>query len=159
MVTVAFVALRASRLYGDPNPWMGQGRAASTVMDFVNVTKYPPSLLFLMMTLGPMAILGAFADRLRGTFSDVLVAYGRAPFAFYVAHFYLIHALSVALGTAQGFAPRELMTFMAFYPQGYGLPLAGVYAVWGIVVVSLYPLVRWVGALKARRTDWWLSYL
>jgi len=159
IMAVAFVALRATQLYGDPNPWMAQGSVASTVMDFLNVTKYPPSLLFLMMTLGPMAILCASADRLRGTVSDVLVAYGRAPFAFYVAHFYLIHVLSVALGTAQGFAPRQFMTFMAFFPQGYGLPLAGVYAVWAFVVVSLYPLVRWVGALKARRTDWWLSYL
>ena len=89
---------------------------------------------------------------------DVLVTYGRAPFAFYVAHFYLIHTLSVALGVAQGFAVSQMMTFMAFYPKGYGLPLPLVYVVWLIVVASLYPLCRWVASVKARRTDWWLSY-
>ncbi len=156
----AFVLLRASQLYGDPNPWVMQGRGGvGTFIDFLNVTKYPPSLLFVAMTLGPSAILCAFADRLPRGLRNVLVTYGRAPFAFYVAHFYVIHALSVALGVAQGFAPRQLMTAMLFYPQGFGLPLPLVYVVWAAIVAALYPLVRWVGALKARRTDWWLSYL
>ena len=86
------------------------------------------------------------------------MSYGRAPFAFYIAHFYLIHTLSVRLGAAQGFDASQFMTFMAFYPKGYGLSLPLVYVVWLIVVASLYPLVRWVSAVKARRTDWWLSY-
>jgi hypothetical protein len=86
------------------------------------------------------------------------VTYGRAPFAFYIAHFYLIHTLSVALGVAQGFAASQFMTFMVFYPKGYGLTLPLVYVVWLVVVAALYPLVRSVSALKARRTDWWLSY-
>ena len=131
---------------------------AATLIDFLNVTKYPPSLLFLLMTLGPAAMLAARAERFHGPVRDVLVTYGRAPFAFYVAHFYVIHTLSVALGVAQGFAASQFLTFMAFYPKGYGLPLPLVYVVWLVVVASLYPLCRWVASLKARRTDWWLSY-
>jgi uncharacterized membrane protein len=160
VLTVAFLAVRASHVYGDPNPWIAQsGGVVRTAIDFLNLTKYPPSLLFLLMTLGPMAILCSRADRLRGKAHDVLVTYGRAPFAFYVAHFYLIHSLSVVLGVAQGFAATQFLTYMAFYPKGYGLPLGGVYAVWLGVVVALYPLCRWVADLKSRRTDWWLSYL
>ena len=157
--TLAFVALRVVGVYGDPNPWMVQARgAAATAIDFLNTTKYPPSLLFLLMTLGPAALLAASWARVPGAVRDVLVIYGRAPFAFYVAHFYLIHTLSVALGVAQGFTVGQMMTFMAFYPKGYGLSLPLVYVVWLIVVASLYPLVRFVSAMKARRTDWWLSY-
>jgi uncharacterized membrane protein len=159
-LTAAFVLIRASGVYGDPNPWMVQDRGpAATVMDFLNVTKYPPSLLFVLMTLGPAAMLAAWWDHVPRPVRDVLVTYGRAPFAFYVAHFYLIHTLSIALGVAQGFAASQFLTFMAFYPKGYGLPLPLVYVVWLIVVGALYPLVRWVASVKARRTDWWLSYL
>ena len=159
-LTLAFVALRVIGVYGDPNPWMVQARGAiATAIDFLNVTKYPPSLLFLLMTLGPAALLAAWWERVPRPVRDVLVVYGRAPFAFYVAHFYLIHTLSVALGVAQGFAVSQMMTFMAFYPKGYGLPLPLVYVVWLIVVASLYPLCRWVASVKARRNDWWLSYL
>ena len=159
-LTAAFVIVRASGVYGDPNPWMVQDRGVvATLIDFLNVTKYPPSLLFVLMTLGPSAALAAWAGRVPAPVRDVLVTYGRAPFAFYIAHFYLIHTLSVALGVAQGFAASQFMTFMVFYPKGYGLSLPLVYVVWLIVVAALYPLVRWVSAVKARRTDWWFSYL
>jgi uncharacterized membrane protein len=159
LLTLAFVALRASGVYGDPNPWMAQERGvAATLIDFANTTKYPPSLLFVLMTLGPTAMLAAHADRLPAPMRQVLVTYGRAPFAFYIAHFYLIHALSVLLGVAQGFDARQFMTFMVFYPKGYGLSLPLVYAVWLFVVAALYPLCRWVASVKARRSDWWLSY-
>jgi len=158
--TAAFFLLRASHLYGDPNPWAVQGLGmVPTLLDFLNVTKYPPSLLFVLVTLGPAAILCAAADRLPPVVRQVLITYGRAPFAFYVAHFYLLHALSVGLGVMQGFDARQMMTLMNFYPTGYGVSLPVVYVLWFAVVASLYPLCRWVGAVKARRTDWWLSYL
>jgi uncharacterized membrane protein len=159
-LTALFVLLRVSNVYGDPNPWMGQpGGAISTTIDFLNTTKYPPSLLFLLMTLGPAAIFASYADRLGDGARRVLVTYGRVPFAFYVVHFYVIHAASVALGVAQGFAPSQLMTLMLFYPKGYGVSLLWVYVVWALLVAALYPWCRWVAAVKARRTDWWLSYL
>jgi hypothetical protein len=135
------------------------GGPVATLLDFLNVTKYPPSLLFMSMTLGPAALLAASWDRVPRPVRDVLVTYGRAPFAFYIAHFYLIHTVSVVLGVAQGFAASQMLTFMAFFPKGYGVSLPLVYVVWVAVVAALYPLVRWVAAVKARRTDWWLSYL
>jgi hypothetical protein len=88
-----------------------------------------------------------------------LVVFGRAPFAFYVAHLYLIHTLAVAFGVFQGFDARAFLTYSFFFPDGYGVALPGVYAVWVLVVLMLYPLCRWVAAVKARRQDWWLSYL
>jgi hypothetical protein len=128
-------------------------------MSFFATTKYPPSLLYLLMTLGPAAIFCAYAERLPGRVRDVLMTYGRAPLAFYVAHLYLIHALAILVGVAEGFAPSQFFTHYRFYPQGFGVGLAGVYLIWIVVVVLLYPLCRWVSSLKARRTDWWLSYV
>jgi uncharacterized membrane protein len=155
-----FVALRASHVYGDPNPWMVQSAGVvPTILDFMNVSKYPPSLLFVLATLGPAAVFCARADRLPRGVRDVMVAYGRAPFAFYMVHFYVIHALAVMLGVLQGFKASQMMTLLIFFPKGYGVPLPAVYLVWLAVVASLYPLCRWVSAVKARRTDWWLSYL
>jgi hypothetical protein len=157
--TVAFIMLRAANIYGDPNTWQAQGHVVATVIDFLNVSKYPPSLLFLLMTLGPAAILCAYADRIPAAIRQPLVTFGRVPFAFYVAHLYLIHALSVGLGILQGFEPEQLLTIMLFYPDGFGVSLPAVYAVWLLVVALLYPLSKWVAAVKARRRDWWLSYV
>jgi uncharacterized membrane protein len=160
ILTAAFVVLRALDAYGDPNPWQLQpGGTTSTIIDFVNTTKYPPSLLFLLMTLGPAAILCGLADRISGRIKNWLVVFGRVPFAFYVAHVALIHLLSVVLGVAQGFDVRQMMTVFLFYPKGYGVGLPGVYAVWVLVVLLLYPFCRWVAAIKMRRRDWWLSYV
>lgn len=157
--TAMFVVLRAVGLYGEPNPWQVQASVVSTIIDFLNVTKYPPSLLYLLMTLGPSAILCSRADLIPDAIKQPLIVFGRAPFAFYVAHLYLIHALSVAFGVVQGFAARDFLTFSFFYPKGYGVGLPGVYAVWLLVIATLYPLCTWVSAVKARRQDWWLSYL
>lgn len=163
-LTLGFLLLRASGIYGDPNPWQVQpGGITATLIDFLNVTKYPPSLLYAMMTLGPAAILCAFADRISGgipgVIKDALVMFGRVPFAFYVAHLYLIHLLSVLLGVIQGFKLHQMMISSRFYPQGYGVELPEVYLVWALVVALLYPFCRWVAGVKARRRDWWLSYL
>lgn len=158
-VTLGFLVVRLAGVYGDPNPWERHGNPVRTAIDFLNVSKYPPSLLFLMMTLGPAAMLCAYADRIPAAITRPFIVFGRVPFAFYVAHLYLIHALSVALGAWQGFEPRQMMTIMFFYPKGFGIGLAGVYAVWVAVVVALYPFSKWVASVKARRRDWWLSYV
>lgn len=163
-MTAAFVILRAAGFYGDPNPWQQQpAGAVATVIDFLNTTKYPPSLLFLLMTLGPSAISCVIADRtsggIFGRIKGALLMFGRVPFAFYVAHFALIHVFSVALGVMQGFELRQMMTIFIFYPQGYGLNLMGMYVVWAMVVAILYPFCRWVSGVKTRRRDWWLSYV
>jgi uncharacterized membrane protein len=157
--TAAFVLIRASGVYGDPNPWQWDASMTRTVIDFLNTTKYPPSLLFLLMTLGPAAILCALADDVPAVLSGPLATFGRAPFAFYVAHLYLLHAGSMLLGAAQGFEVGQFLTVFQFFPKGYGLGLPGVYLVWVLVVLALYPLCRWMAAIKGRRRDWWLSYL
>ena len=123
-MTAAFLVVRALDVYGDGNHWQVQsGGAIATVIDFLNTSKYPPSLQFLLMTLGPAAIVCSYADRWTGRVKDALVMFGRVPFAFYLAHFFLIHVLSIALDLAQGFAPSQLFTAFLFYPQGYGVPL------------------------------------
>jgi uncharacterized membrane protein len=157
---VGFILLRALDVYGDPRPWhFYPNNLTASIMSFLATTKYPPSLLYLLMTLGPAAIACAYAERLPERVRDVLLTYGRAPLAFYVAHLYLIHAVTILLGVAQGFAAQQFLTPYRFYPKGYGLGLAGVYLIWMAVVALLYPLCRWVVSVKARRTDWWLSYV
>jgi hypothetical protein len=151
--------VRLADVYGDPNLWERHGDPVRTAIDFLNVSKYPPSLLFLMMTLGPAAMLCAYADRIPAAITRPFIVFGRVPFAFYLAHLYLIHALSVAPGAWQGFEPRQMMTIMFFYPKGFGIGLVGVYAVWVAVVVALYPFSKWVASVKARRRDRWLSYV
>jgi uncharacterized membrane protein len=155
-----FLLLRAIDVYGDANTWQIQpAGVVATLMDFLNTTKYPPSLHYLLMTLGPAALLCSFADRITGAAKRVLVMFGRVPFAFYVAHVLLIHVLSMCLGMIQGFTFQQMKTAYRFYPKGYGIPLPGVYAVWALVILLLYPLCRWMADVKARRRDWWLSYL
>jgi uncharacterized membrane protein len=157
--TAGFVVVRVLGIYGDPDPWQAQASLAGTIVDVLNVTKYPPSLLFLLMTLGPAAMICTWLDRLPASVARPLVAFGRAPFAFYIAHLYLIHVVAMALGTMQGFAPGDFLTFFLFFPKGYGVSLPGVYLIWVLVVLALYPLCAWVAGVKARRRDWWLSYL
>jgi uncharacterized membrane protein len=155
-----FVLLRALNFYGDPHAWhVDSHNLQASIMSFLATTKYPPSLLYTLMTLGPAAIVCGFADRLPGAIRNVLQVYGRAPLAFYIAHFYLIHTLSVLLGVAEGFQADQLLTHYRFFPKGYGVSLGGVYLIWMVVVALLYPLCRYVTAVKARRKDWWLSFL
>src|SRR5262245_54752726 len=159
-LVIAFILLRALNVYGDPRPWEVRANGTvSTIMSFLATTKYPPSLLYLLMTLGPGAILCAFADRFRGPIKDAFVTLGRAPLAFYVPHFYLIHVGAILLGVTQGFAAEQFLTPYRFFPKGYGVSLLGVYAIWITLVLILYPFCRWVAAVKARRQDWWLSYV
>ena len=152
-MVIAFVLIRALNVYGDPSPWEG------SVTSFLGTTKYPPSLLYILMTLGPAAIACAFVDRLYAPIRNALMTLGRAPLAFYLAHLYVIHAVAMLLGVAQGFAAEQFETHYRFFPQGFGVGLLGVYVIWIAVVVALYPLCRWVAAVKARRKDWWLSYV
>jgi uncharacterized membrane protein len=158
-ITALFIVLRFIDGYGEPNHWQSHARAAGTLIDFLNTTKYPPSLQFLAMTLGPAAILCSFADRMRGFLKDVLVTFGRVPFAFYVVHFYVLHLLSLLLGALQGFPAGKLLTFPMFYPQGYGVSLPAVYGIWLLVIALLYPLCLWMVKVKSRSRAWWLSYV
>ncbi|HXE58022.1 MAG TPA: heparan-alpha-glucosaminide N-acetyltransferase domain-containing protein [Gemmatimonadales bacterium] len=160
VVTLTFVALRWTNLYGDPRPWAPQDDAVFTALAFVNLTKYPPSLLFLLMTLGPMFLLLGAAERARGPVARALVTVGRVPLVFYVAHLYLVHLLAVGAGALAGTDPGKLLTVFMLFPEDHGFGLPVIYLAWAIVVVALYPLCRWAAALKARhRAAWWVSYV
>lgn len=160
ILTGLFLLVRGVNMYGDPEPWVYQeGDPVKTVVSFLSVAKYPPSLSFLLMTLGPAAIFCSCAERLPEKIAEILRTLGRAPFAFYVVHLLLIHVLSVVLGVAQGFEASEFLTMYPFFPEGFGVPLVAVYPIWILCVAMLYPLCASVSAIKARRKDWWLSYL
>jgi uncharacterized membrane protein len=164
--TVAFVVLRAINGYGDPAPWTTQRDAAMTVASFLNVRKYPPSLDFLLMTLGPALVALTYAERARGfarsVAARVLTVYGRVPLFYYLLHIVVAHVVAVGLALAQrgdaGFLFRGSFPPDGF-PDWYGVGLPGVYAAWVLVVAVCYLPCRWFAAVKARRRDWWLSYL
>jgi uncharacterized membrane protein len=159
-ITLGFVLLRATNLYGDPTPWTVQGSWPATLLSFVNCEKYPPSLLYLSMTLGPALMLLALLESARGRLADWITTFGRVPFLYYVSHIYLIHLLAVLYAAlAFGNASWLFGGFPLQRPAGYGLPLHSIYAVWLVVLVALYPLCRWFAALKQRRREWWWSYL
>jgi uncharacterized membrane protein len=167
-LTVLFVLVRAVNVYGDPAPWATQSTWGMTVVSFFRATKYPPSLQFLLMTLGPGLMLLAYFDRRAPGAGNPLVVIGRVPFFYYVAHFWLLHILASAFAFVR-YGNASLAYLLsplpsmggdrALFPADFGYPLWVTYAVWIAVVVLLYPLCRWFASLKARRREWWLSYL
>ncbi|HEU4409263.1 MAG TPA: heparan-alpha-glucosaminide N-acetyltransferase domain-containing protein [Polyangiaceae bacterium] len=157
----AFVVLRALNGYGDPTPWAPQARGPLfTLLSFVNCQKYPPSLLFLLMTLGPtLCLLAAVDGRPLSRAARPLVVFGKVPLLFYVAHLVLLRYTSAPLAVARWGLPAAFQ----LPPTGHaGSPEYDLWVtvlVWGLALALLYPLCRWFAGLKARRTDRWLSYL
>jgi uncharacterized membrane protein len=158
-LVAAFLLLRAVNVYGDVSRWSVQPTGLFTVFSFVNATKYPPSLLYLLMTLGPAILSLALLESARGPVARFFIVYGRVPFLYYVAHLYLIHALVVATAALRGDPLQGYLTFWRLLPASWGYGLGVTYLVWAAVVVALYPLCRWFAGVKARRRDAWLSYL
>ena len=158
-LTVAFVVIRALNVYADPHPWTTLKDALFTFFSFINTTKYPPSLDFLLMTLGPSIAALALFDRGLGRSGQFFVVFGRVPMFFYIVHIYLIHGLAVVAGVLQGFEAKAFFELMFQFPPSYGFGLPVVYLVWIGVVLCLYPACRWFGELKRRRKDAWLSYV
>jgi uncharacterized membrane protein len=158
---VAFIVLRAFNTYGNTIPWTPQRTFGLTVSSFLNVRKYPPSLHFLLMTLGPALITLALVENARGRVASWLAVYGRVPLFFYVVHIYLAHALGMTLALVQGGELRRIpvVTDPASLPDWYGVSLPGVYIAWAIVVVLLYYPCRWFSRLKARSKNPLLAYL
>jgi uncharacterized membrane protein len=150
-ITLGFIVLRATNLYGDPAPWLVQETWRGTLLSFLNCEKYPPSLLYLMMTLGPALLLLASFEHAKGSFARFLSVFGQVPFFYYVVHIYLIHLLAVATAFA--------MTGDFVRSPEIGIGLGGIYLVWLLVLVLLYPVCRWFAELKSSRRGWWWSYL
>ena len=161
----AFLVLRALNVYGDPSHWAAQKTAVLTALSFLNTTKYPPSLLFLLMTLGPVLICLRAAEAPMARWLAPARIIGKVPMFFYLVHFPLIHGVAVIVsalqfGTIHGmFASPSLARYPATFPPGWGFVLPSMYVVWIGIVAALYPLCRWYAALKQRRHDWWLSYI
>ena len=162
-ITLGFIVLRAINLYGDPSRWSVQSSPVMTGLSFLALSKYPPSLLYLMMTLGPgMLFLGWFDARARGAIARIFIVYGRVPLFFYIGQWIIAHTLAILAGRIAGKPIDYLFVNIGFAPEpapNSGFGLGTVYALWILGVVLLYPLCRWYAGVKARRQDWWLSYL
>jgi len=162
-LTLAFIVLRAVNVYGDPSRWSVQSSTVFTAMSFLNTTKYPPSLLFLLMTLGPGLLALAWFERSGRNFvGRALVTFGRVPLFFYVLQWVTAHTLGLLALLLAGKAWQRVIGDPFAGPpatpdDGFGLPVT--YALWAVGLVILYPLCRWFAGVKARRKDWWLSYL
>lgn len=163
-----FIVLRTINQYGDPSHWTRHGSFAFTVLSFLNTTKYPPSLLFLLMTLGPALIaLACFESgrslsggtniwgRVRGFF----ITFGRVPLFFYLLQWPTAHFISVLVHLIAGKSVGWMFGNQNAPPPGMGFNLLVVYLCWLAGIVLLYPLCRWFAGVKERRRDWWLSYL
>ena len=165
-LTVLFVVLRAVNSYGDPQQWAVNRRSAVfTALSFLNTSKYPPSLLFLLMTLGPALCVLAAADRRVPTWLRPVVILGKVPLFYYVQHLLLIHLLAVIACAVKYGAVHWMMEspsldrFPFTRPPDWGFDLPVVYLVWAVVVGIMYPLCRWFAALRDQRSDAWLSYM
>ncbi len=168
--TLVFVLVRLTNIYGNPGDWSVQKSAAMTVVSFLNLQKYPPSLLYLMMTLGPALIALSLWERYNAPpgevrlnwFARAFVTFGRVPLFFYLLQWPTAHLAGYLLSIAFG---KPIGIFFGFQEPGAPLPpdvgfnLGVVYAVWIAGTLLLYPLCRWYAGFKARRRDWWLSYL
>ncbi len=156
-----FLILRGLNAYGNPTPWTQHADGVSTAMSFFDVQKYPPSLQFVLITLGIGFLLLALFERLRGPLAELFLTYGRVPLFVYVLHIYIAHGLAMATGVAMGRDPNDFVEWIADPSklQGWGFDLWVVWLVWLLVVAILYLPARWFGAVKRRRKDWWLSYL
>ena len=158
-----FLLLRGLNLYGDPRPW-SSGTDMPALLSFLNTTKYPASLSFLLMTLGPTIALMPALERARGAVARWVTVFGRVPFFYYVLHIPLIHALALVVSwLRQGsvspwlFANHPMGNPPA--PEGYTWSLGLLYLVWAVAVIILFVACRWFAELKARRTDAWLRYV
>lgn len=157
-----FALLRAGDFYGDPHPWAAQRNEFFTVLSFFNVTKYPPSLLYILVTLGGAALILPAMAKLTGRTGRALAIFGRTPLFFYVLHLYLGATAALVLAYARGYTIDDIAAFFGSGapPADFGVGLAGAYAAWIAVVLLLYPPCRWFAGVKERRRDlWWLSYL
>ncbi len=160
---VLFIGLRAINGYGDPHPWEDRPTAVYDVLSFLNLTKYPPSLLYLCMTLGPALLFLGWAEGRTLRWSTPFITLGRVPFFYYMVHIYLIHVLATLAMVLQGQPWQETILSVSLDPAVHadnGFPLWVVYLVWVAVVVTIYFPCRWFASYRAAHKEkWWLSYL
>jgi uncharacterized membrane protein len=165
LATTLFLILRSINVYGDPLRWSMQKSAIFTALSFLNTNKYPPSLLFLLMTLGPALLFLWAVDARTLYFLRPALSFGRVPMFFFLLHIPLIHAVAVLICYVRYghvhwlFESPTIAQFPFAPPPGWGFSLPFVYLAWMCIVIALYPLCCWFASVKERRRDAWLSYL
>jgi uncharacterized membrane protein len=164
-VIVFFIVLRGANVYGNPEKWNTQKNALFTFFSFIDTHKYPPSLLYMCMTIGPAILFLAWAGKAKNKLTEIITVYGRVPFFYYVLHFYLIHTVSAVLSFtrghsfAEGIHPGSGGFLPNFIYENEGYSLLFVYVMWLLIVAALYPVCKWFSDYKKTHTQWWLSYL
>lgn len=151
-----FLLLRGWNIYGDPRPWSG------SFYSFLNVQKYPPSLLYTCATIGPGLLMLAGLEHVRNKVTEIAKVYGSVPFFYYILHFYLIHLLCVALFFISGYGTKDIVSpgiLFLFRPADFGYSLGVTYLIWIAVVAALYRPCKWFSQYKQTHKQWWLSYL
>ena len=162
---VLFLILIAINKYGNPVQWTNYGITSKTLMSIFDINKYPPSLLYLLITLGGTFLFLANAEKLKGKVVDFFCVFGRVPFFYYILHIYLIHLIAVFAAEFTGFGWQVMVSMPTFATRvealkGYGFNLITVYVVWIIVILLLYPLCKKFDNYKqSHKEKWWLSYL
>lgn len=159
-LTLAFTLIRAANIYGDPSRWVHQNSTLFTFLSFLNTTKYPPSLDYILMTLGPALVVLGLLEKYRIQLSDAnpLLVFGRVPLFYFVLHLFVLHVSAVLLAALFRHNPTALFD-QPPYPPEYGYSLGITYVVWLAAVAILYPLCRWFMQIKQRQRHWILSYL
>jgi len=159
-----FLLLKGINQYGDPIRWIRFDDVSQTLMSFFNITKYPPSLQYLLITLGVTILFLAWSEKWSGKIADFFCVFGRVPFFYYIVHIYLIHLMALVLAELTGYGWQALILhkFISRVDElkGYGLNLWMVYLIWIVVVISLYPICKFFDHYKqTHKEKWWLSYL
>src|SRR5258706_6927578 len=158
-----FILIRFTNWYGDASHWSNQNTTVFTILSFINTTKYPPSLLYILMTIGPAILFLAFTEKPLSRFGNIISTYGRVPMFYYIIHFYLIHIVALVAALLSGFSWNDVSRHLdiAQQPmQGYGFRLWVVYLIWISIVALLYPLCKRYAKYKFSHPEkWWLSYL
>ncbi|MBL0358205.1 MAG: DUF1624 domain-containing protein [Chitinophagaceae bacterium] len=160
-----FVIVRLVNVYGDPVAWSSQGNGLLTFLSFMKVHKYPPSLMYICITMGPALLLLSLLEHFKNRFTDSMVVFGRTAFFYYILHLYLIHLLAVIFFFARGHIMQQALDAEKTVPfrfvlPGEGFGLAWVYVVWAALIMALYPLCKWYDRYKTNHKEkWWLSYL
>jgi len=161
---ILFIIIRFINVYGDHSHWSVQKTPVYTLLSFLNVTKYPPSLLYTLMTLGPAMLFLAFAEKPLNRLGEKVIVFGRVPMFFYILHIYLIHILAMIAAATSGFKWSDMILtgWVSMNPQfkGYGYSLLFVYILWIALIFAVYPVCKWYDNYKRlHREKWWLSYI
>lgn len=162
---VFFIVLRTSNLYGDPYPWAGQDSTIKTILSFLKINKYPPSLLFMSLTIGTAILALAFLENIKNRMTTFFITFGRVAFFYYIIHWFLLHSLVTIYYFMNGHNQKMAEELLTTIPWKYvvpadGLSLPFVYLIWISVIIALYPLCKWYDGYKTGHPEkWWLSYL